>query len=601
MAGSPLSWLLIKTFSGINRVVPWYRLPKPLAVLNLVAIRDTLRQRNLHDTTGTMSTPGPELTAEQQRYRTARTVDGTLNDLKYPTMGSVGTRFARNVPLKFGFPDAPAALLTPNPRTVSARLLARDTFIPATSLNVLAAAWIQFQVHDWFNHGMPEPENPWELPLDQADPWPERPMRIGRTRRDPTYAPEGKDRGLPPTSINTSVHWWDASQIYGNTAEAQASLRSGDKGKLIVGADGLLPLDPKTGTDRTGINDNWWVGLSLLHTLFTKEHNAICDRLAAEYPDWSDDQVFDRARLINGALMAKIHTVEWTPGILAQPTLRFAMRGNWWGLMGERFHRGFGRLGRSDFLGGIPGSLTAHHGAPYAMTEEFTAVYRLHPLIPDDFNFRSLDGDRSLLDQTFPDVEGRNVRKLQSQIAMPDLFYSLGSSNPGAVTLHNFPRFLRQLKQPTGALVDLAAVDVLRDRERGVPRYNQFRQLLHKPRVKSFEQLTKNRVWAEELREVYDNDVDRVDTMVGMYAEPTPRGFGFSDTAFRIFVLMASRRLKSDRFFTTDYTPAVYTKLGMDWIDNNTMSTVLLRHYPSLAPFLGQVNNAFAPWPRKAR
>ena len=32
-----------------------------------------------------------------------------------------------------------------------------------------------------------------------------------------------------------------------------------------------------------------------------------------------------------------------------------------------------------------------------------------------------------------------------------------------------------------------------------------------------------------------------------------PTGFGFSDTAFRVFILMASRRLKSDRFFTTDW------------------------------------------------
>src|SRR5215210_5120603 len=57
-------------------------------------------------------------------------------------------------------------------------------------------------------------------------------------------------------------------------------------------------------------------------------------------------------------------------------------------------------------------------------------------------------------------------------------------------------------------------------------------------------------------------------------------GFGFSDTAFRIFVLMASRRLNSDRFFTEDYTPEVYTQAGLDWIDDNDMSTVLLRHYP---------------------
>ena len=36
--------------------------------------------------------------------------------------------------------------------TVAQKLLHRDTFHPARSLNILAAAWIQFQVHDWVNH-----------------------------------------------------------------------------------------------------------------------------------------------------------------------------------------------------------------------------------------------------------------------------------------------------------------------------------------------------------------------------------------------------------------------------------------------------------------
>ncbi len=83
-----------------------------------------------------------------------------------------------------------------------------------------------------------------------------------------------------------------------------------------------------------------------------------------------------------------------------------------------------------------------------------------------------------------------------------------------------------------------------------------------------------------------------------MQAEPPPEGFGFSDTAFRIFVLMASRRLKSDRFFTTDFTPEVYTPLGIKWIEDNNMRSVLLRHFPELSPALFRSKNAFAPWSR---
>jgi hypothetical protein len=129
-----------------------------------------------------------------------------------------------------------------------------------------------------------------------------------------------------------------------------------------------------------------------------------------------------------------------------------------------------------------------------------------------------------------------------------------------------------------------------------VPRYNKFRQLLHKEPVKSFEELTDNPVWREELRTVYGNDVNKVDLMTGLYAEPLPPGFGFSETAFLIFVLMASRRLKSDRFFTDDYRAEFYTETGLKFIDETTMATVLKRHYPELAPALEGLDNAFKPW-----
>jgi hypothetical protein len=183
------------------------------------------------------------------------------------------------------------------------------------------------------------------------------------------------------------------------------------------------------------------------------------------------------------------------------------------------------------------------------------------------------------------------------RLRMRDLLYSFGTSHPGAITLHNYPRFLQHFERPDGFIMDLAATDILRIREMGVPRYNQFRELVHKPRVRSFEELTENPQLAEQLRRVY-GDVDQVDLMVGMFAETPPPGFGFSDTAFRIFIVMASRRLNSDRFFTTDYNPRVYSEAGFDWINQTDMSTVLLRHYPALAPALRNVKNSFAPWNR---
>jgi hypothetical protein len=88
-------------------------------------------------------------------------------------------------------------------------------------------------------------------------------------------------------------------------------------------------------------------------------------------------------------------------------------------------------------------------------------------------------------------------------------------------------------------------------------------------------------VWAQELREVYDGDIEKVDLLVGSYAEPLPKGFAFSDTAFRIFILMASRRLRSDRLFTDSYKPETYTKEGLDWVADHTFSSVVVRHFPN--------------------
>jgi hypothetical protein len=228
----------------------------------------------------------------------------------------------------------------------------------------------------------------------------------------------------------------------------------------------------------------------------------------------------------------------------------------------------------------------------------------MHPLIPDDYQLYSLATGELVRTSSFVDLAGRNAANvIEDRIGAADVLYSFGIAHPGAIVLHNFPQSLRDFvkeDRSTGEKIriDLAAIDVMRDRERGVPRYNQFRRLLRLAPASSFEALTANRVWAEELRAVYDDDIERVDAMVGMYAESPPAGFGFSETAFRIFILMASRRLKSDRFFAADFTPRLYTPAGMQWISDNDMRSVLLRHYPELMPVLRDARNAFAPWAR---
>ncbi|KAF2186312.1 heme peroxidase [Zopfia rhizophila CBS 207.26] len=591
---------LVLVFKGVNWLIPWHKLPTYIGVFNLSAYRKELRQKNLHDVYPSpdyQGKPGcPHM--ENNEYLSTRNSDGLFNALDQPKMGCMGMRFGRNVPREFTKKPTVEEMMTPNPRVISQELLARDKFKPATILNLLAAAWIQFQVHDWFQHSNSKTES-YDVPLSKSDNWPSSTMKIEATEADKAL---DKTDLEAPAYANENTHWWDGSQIYGSTEARTRELRGkAEKGKLHVDVQNMetfLPRD-EHGIPITGFLQNWWTGLEMMHTLFVLEHNAICDELALHYPDWTNEQLFDTARLVNCALMAKIHTVEWTPAILAHPALDVGMHAQWWGILGEKLYKMLGRVSKGESLSGIPGSVAEQHGAPYSLTEEFVSVYRMHPLIPDNIAFFDAETGSHTKTYPFQEVAFENARKpiQESKLKFEDLFYSFGINYPGAVTLNNYPAFLRDLHTPDGRHIDLATVEILRDRERGVPRYNQFRRLFHLKPATSFLNLTgNNKPVAERLEKIYEGDIEKVDLLAGCLCEPLPKGFGFSDTAFRVFILMASRRLKSDRFIATEWNEDVYSKVGMKWVQDGGFKDMLGRHFPVLKGALRGVKNPFAPW-----
>ncbi|MEV6301174.1 peroxidase family protein [Actinoplanes sp. NPDC051861] len=585
-------------FGVVNRFRPWHRLPTSLALLNLAALRDVLRRENLIDTEVREAPPRvrPVPVGPGREEREFRTHEGRSNDLSEPEMGAVGAAFGRNVPAV----HRPDLVDEPNPIVVSRELLHRDTFRPATSLNILAAAWIQFQVHDWVVHArhplgtadvkvpLPPDMPGWvNTPGGPAEPW----MRIGGNASRGV----GAD-GVEELFGNVVSHWWDGSEVYGTDSAKAAGLRDG--AKLRMTPDGYLPLDV-AGAEITGFNEAWWLGLSSMHTLFAREHNLLCDELRGRNPDWSDERVYQTARLIVSALIAKIHTVEWTPAILNTEVLRRGMNVNWYGVPANDLLSRIGLwLTDANALRGIPATTPDHHGTPFSLTEDFVTVYRMHPLIPDEYAFRDAATGAPLRDAAFPDLRGDLADDVLRDLGLTNVLYSFGTAHPGAIALHNYPRSLLNLERE-GELIDLSVVDLVRTRRRGVPRYNDFRAALHLPRIQRWEDLSSDPETVRRLRAVY-RDIDEVDTMVGLFAETPPDGFGFSDTAFRVFILMASRRLQSDRFLTADYRPEIYTQFGLDWISSTSMTGMIHRHCPDLAATLPAGANAFAPWPGRA-
>ncbi len=586
----------------------WYRRPVFLGLLTLAYMRERLHKFNLisaYPDNQPVGFPASDL-QPPEGVTHFRTADGSWNNLDNPLEGAARTRFHRNVAKAAVKRESAEMIMTPNPRELSRIFLTReDKMKEVPFLNMLAVAWIQFQNHDWVSHGEPLLKEVFEIPLAADDPARQRywqtHLLVGKTQPDPTHIPED----LPLTFINEVTHWWDGSQLYGSDYQTVDSLRSGTNGRLRLDADGTLPRDKK-GIEETGYVRNWWVGLAMMHTLFAREHNAICDHLHQQYPRWGDDRLFHTARLINAALMAKIHSVEWNSAINPNKALDMGNNSNWYGILTNLFRKGDQRKTvaainvRNPEMGGVVGNPIEKHGSPYGLTQEFVEVYRLHPMLPESLQINSIDGTLHI-DLPFNEARQAGSGKTTDRVGMANLFYSFGNQHPGHLVLNNYPRFLQEMSIPGNPVYDLGAVDILRARERGVPRYNEFRRQLGLKPIGTFDDLTPDQEVVQKLKKAYGHlpeDVEKLDLMIGNLAEAhRPSGFAFGETMFQIFLLNATRRLQADRFYTDCYTEEYYTREGLEWIDRNDLKSVLLRHYPELAETgLANIKNAFEPW-----
>ena len=442
------------------------------------------------------------------------------------------------------------------------------------------------------------------------------------------------------------------------------------------------------------------------------------------YRDVTPDELFEIARLVISAEMAKIHTIEWTTQLLYDEALYEAMNANWHGLIRDEnllsralekvvvgslakstdeeratlwysvFASGSGifGLGSKRYAAGLPGFLgylkggediwdlrnpdhvnggINHFGSPFNFPEEFVTVYRLHPLIPDLLDYREWDKDPNTVRKKVPVIETfrGKATPIMEDGGLANWALSLGRQRLGALALQNHAQFLQNLQMPRlqspTNKIDVAALDMIRDRERGIPRFNEFRRQYGLKQLTSFDDFIDIRLpedsperreqarLAELLREVYGqhtcdaskviteaqrnddgsaiddclghpdgsmvDNVEDVDVVVGFLAESTrPHGFAISETQFQVFIINASRRLFSDRFFTSSFRPEFYSYFGVDWVINNgpdgkvmekgksnghkdevsPLKRVLLRAIPELEAALEHVINAFDPWAR---
>ena len=221
----------------IDRRRGWDNLPLPLAMLVLIGLRNRLRQKNLYDT-GRGPLDKPDVN-EHPRHLTARTLDGTFNDLDDPLMGSLGSRFGRNVPLEYTVrePDGQAARAEPahdQPRAPDAEgVHPRDDAQPARRRvdPVRGARLVQpRQERSRTTRG--------SFRSRTTTPGPS--TRCRSSGRGPTRAPIRPARR--PSSPTTRTGG-TARRSTAATPPSPHALRSGEHGKLRIDEHGLPPKD----------------------------------------------------------------------------------------------------------------------------------------------------------------------------------------------------------------------------------------------------------------------------------------------------------------------------------------------------------------------
>lgn len=161
----------------------------------------------------------------------------------------------------------------------------------------------------------------------------------------------------------------------------------------------------------------------------------------------------------------------------------------------------------------------------------------MHPMLPEKIDIKPLLFSRNKRStKSILEVAFDKGSKLVQEYGLADMFNTLGLAPQGKLTLQNYPTFFNGFDTPNhpgqtspGQKLDLATIEIIRDRERGIPRYNAYRKSIGMEPFTSIANITQDPVHLKTLMEVYEGDIDKVDLLVGSLAEQTrPPGFGFS-------------------------------------------------------------------------
>lgn len=490
---------------------------------------------------------------ERPEMSEVRSIDGSGNNLEHPDWGKANEPLLRNTPPAYEGLNGPSGSDRPNPRLISDIVCSQDGSIPHHELSDFMWAWGQFLDHE-LDLTPTSGGEPFRIP-----PIPGKPAPIPFNRAVGASS-TGTSIDNPRQQVNVISAFVDAANVYGTNTARAAVLRAFDgSGKLRVNEKdqdgsralmpqnpGGLPNDPEPSEAHPSteffiagdVRSNENVMLACMHTLFLREHNRLCDEILRERGgeekksgagsyggggESGDEEIYQRARRIVSGKMQAITYNEFLPALLGKNALR-------------------------------PYSGYNQDVDPTVCNIFSTACYRLghsmvSPLIqrlgksPLKFEDTFFSGDGKKL--TVPGLIKRDGIACYLAGAATQHMQQLDTKTIEALRSLLFHREADQMSM----FMDLAALNIQRGRDHGLPDYNTCRQAYGLKRKKDFRDITSDPETQQRLKQAYDGNVDLIDPWVGGLAEDHVGDAVVGELIFHVLKDQFERTRDGDRFW----------------------------------------------------
>lgn len=507
------------------------------------------------------------LTLNAQEYRS---FDGSDNNPIHSEWGAVGTNQLHYGTV--GFSDGisePAGQNRRNPRVLSNKLFEQSQLLPdATRLSDYAWVWGQFIDHDiTLVEDQPDETVNIQVPLGDVffDPLKKGTVVIPmhRSKYDPATGTSTDNPRAWPNGISAFI---DGSGVYGSTKDRADWLRSFEGGKFRMSAGNLLPYNTDNGELYGTIDPHapemamplqhvrkWFVAgdvranenplLTSMHTIFAREHNRLCEELALDNPSWDDERLYQQARKIVSGMIQSIVYNEWLP------------------TMNVHLDEYEGYDAEVN-----PGIMNVFSAAAYryghtVINSELVAMDNFGNVVPN--------GHFLLRDAFFNPT-------VVKTLGVAPLLKGMATQVEQDFDCKMIDDLRNFLFGPPGAGgMDLAAININRGRERGLPDYNTVRENFGLPRHQSFDDITKS----PELRQLLENelrDINNIDPWIGMLVEDHMSNTLFGESVMTILIKQFTALRDGDRFFFENDPGLSFRDRA--WIRNTRLVDVVLRN-----------------------